>query len=99
ALGDERDVTFLRVVVSGRKSGEPATHVFEMVDYFDEENNYTSMAKTTAFPASIAAQMILNGEITQRGVVFPEEIFLGELYEPFIAALKLRGVLITHQKP
>ncbi|MGB6340331.1 MAG: saccharopine dehydrogenase C-terminal domain-containing protein, partial [Candidatus Aminicenantaceae bacterium] len=33
ALGDERDVTFLRVVVSGRKSGEPATHVFEMVDY------------------------------------------------------------------
>ena len=98
ALGEERDVILLRVVVSGRKSGEPANHVFEMVDYFDEENNYTSMAKTTAFPASIAAQMILNGEITQRGVVFPEEIFLGELYEPFIDALKSRGVFISHNK-
>ena len=97
ALGEERDVILLRVVVSGRKSGESANHVFEMVDYFDEENNYTSMAKTTAFPASIAAQMILNGEITQRGVVFPEEIFLGELYEPFIDALKSRGVLISHK--
>jgi lysine 6-dehydrogenase len=96
ALGEERDVILLRVVVSGRKSGEPATHVFEMVDYYDEEKNYTSMGKTTAFPASIAAQMILSGEITQRGIVFPEEIFLGELYKPFIEALKSRGVLISH---
>jgi lysine 6-dehydrogenase len=95
ALGEERDVTLLRVVVSGQKSGESITHVFEMVDYFDKEKNCTSMGKTTAFPASIAAQMILNGEITQRGVVFPEEIFIGELYEPFINALKSRGVLIT----
>jgi len=96
ALGEERDVILLRVVVSGRKSGEPATHVFEMVDYYDEEKNYTSMGKTTAFPASIAAQMILSGEIEQRGIVFPEEIFLGELYKPFIEALKSRGVLISH---
>jgi lysine 6-dehydrogenase len=97
ALGEERDVTLLRVVVSGKKSGEPATFVFEMVDYFDEDKNYTSMAKTTAFPASIAAQMILSGKIEQRGIVFPEEIFIGELYEPFIEALKSRGVLIFHK--
>jgi lysine 6-dehydrogenase len=95
-LGEGRDVTLLRVVVDGKKSGEPATHVFEMVDYFDEEKGYTSMGKTTAFPSSIAAQMILNGEITQRGVVFPEDIFVGELYEPFVEALKTRGVLISH---
>lgn len=98
ALGDDQDVTLLRVVVSGKKSGESTTHVFEMVDYFDQEKTYTSMAKTTAFPASIAAQMIINGEITKRGVVFPEEIFIGELYEPFIDALKSRGVLVSHQK-
>jgi lysine 6-dehydrogenase len=96
ALGEEKDVTLLRVAVSGKKSGKSTTHVFEMVDYFNEEKNYTSMAKTTAFPASIAAQMILNGEITQRGVLFPEEIFLGELYDPFIDALKSRDVLISH---
>jgi lysine 6-dehydrogenase len=98
ALGDDQDVTLLRVVVSGKKSDESTTHVFEMVDYFDQEKTYTSMAKTTAFPASIAAQMIMNGEITKRGVVFPEEIFIGELYEPFIDALKSRGVLVSHQK-
>jgi lysine 6-dehydrogenase len=69
-----------------------------MVDYFDEEKNYTSMGKTTSFPASIAAQMILKGEIKHRGVVFPEEIFVGELYDPFVDSLKARGVLITHTK-
>lgn len=97
ALGRERDVTLLRVVVTGKKSGKSGTHVFEMVDYFDEEKNYTSMAKTTAFPASIAAQMILNREIAQHGVVFPEEVFTGKLYEPFVQALRSRGVIITHQ--
>jgi lysine 6-dehydrogenase len=96
ALGEERDVTLLRVVVSGRKSGESVNHVFEMVDHFDEEKNYTSMGKTTAFPSSIAAQMIVSGEITQRGVAFPEELFIGELYGPFIQALKTRGVLLSH---
>lgn len=98
ALAEETDVTLLRVVVSGKKSGKPMTHVFEMVDYFDEKKNYTSMGKTTAFPASIAAQMILNGAIRQRGVIFPEEIFVGELYSRFIDALKDRGVLIAHKE-
>jgi lysine 6-dehydrogenase len=97
ALGEERDVTLLRVVVSGMRSGEPVSHVFEMVDYYDEEKNYTSMGKTTSFPSSIAAQMIVSGEITKRGVVFPEDIFIGELYEPFIEALKSRGVIILHK--
>jgi lysine 6-dehydrogenase len=99
ALGEEKDVTLLRVVVSGRKSGEPTTLVFEMVDYFDEEMDYTSMGKTTAFPASIAAQMILNSKIKKRGIVFPEEIFIGDLYDPFVGALKSRGVLISHTQP
>lgn len=96
ALGNEQDVTLLRVIVSGKKSGKSKTHVFEMVDYYDQEKKYTSMAKTTAFPASIAAQMILGGEIKKSGVVFPEEIFQGELYERFFGALKSRGVEVTH---
>jgi len=96
-LGKEGDVTLMRVVVSGKKSGQPLTHVFEIVDYFDPEKQYSSMAKTTSFPASIAAQMITSGEIFQRGVVFPENIFQSDLFQPFIKALKDRGVVITHK--
>jgi lysine 6-dehydrogenase len=95
-LGDERDATLLRIEVSGRKGGKSETHVFEMVDYFDTERKYTSMGKTTSFPASIAALMIMSGQIKQRGVVFPENVFDADLYDPFMEALAERGVIVSH---
>ncbi|MFQ5722645.1 MAG: saccharopine dehydrogenase family protein, partial [Candidatus Aminicenantales bacterium] len=96
-LGREKDVTLMRIVVSGKKSGRPITHVFEMIDHYDSEKAYTSMAKTTAFPASIAAQMIQSGLIRRRGSLFPEEVFSSKLYLPFMEALKVRGVNISHK--
>jgi lysine 6-dehydrogenase len=95
-LGEERDATLLRISVSGTKDGKPVTHSFEMVDYFDTEKGYSSMGKTTGFPASIGAQMIVSGQITQRGVVFPENVFDARLFEPFIKSLADRGVVVTH---
>lgn len=96
-LGDERDATLLRIKVSGKKDGKSVTHVFEMVDYFDTERQYTSMGKTTSFPASIGAQMIMSGQITQRGVLFPENVFGADLYGPFMDALAARGVCVSHE--
>lgn len=96
-LREEKDMTLLRVLVSGRKSGKRKTHVFEMVDYYDSKKGYTSMAKTTSLPASIAARMIASGKITKRGSLFPEEVFHSELFDPFIKELKKRGVIITHK--
>ncbi len=95
-LGKDKDATLLRVVVSGKKSGKDRIHVFEMVDHYDTRKDYTSMAKTTSFPASIAAQMIVSGEIRRRGSLFPENVFHSRLYKPFMEALKQRGVVVTH---
>jgi lysine 6-dehydrogenase len=97
-LGDERDATLLRIIVSGKKDGKSVTHIFEMVDYFDTDKDYSSMSKTTSFPASIGAQMIMSGQITQRGVVFPENVFDGDLYDPFMDGLSARGVTISHEE-
>ena len=96
-LGEDQDATLLRIEVSGKQDGKPVTHVFEMADFFDTERQYSSMGKTTSFPASIGAQMIMSGQITQRGVVFPENIFDAELYDPFIEALSARGVTVSHE--
>jgi hypothetical protein len=41
--------------------------------------------------------MILSGKIQKRGVFFPEDEFYGDLYEPFIQALKARGVVVSHK--
>ena len=85
------------IVVEGKKSGKPATHIFEMIDFYDSEKDYTSMGKTTSFPASIAAQMITSGKIARRGSLFPEEVFQSDLYQPLMDALKERGVVVTHK--
>lgn len=95
-LGRERDATLMRVKVAGKKNGEYVTHVFEIIDYFDTDKEYSSMGKTTSFPASIGAQMIVSGQIAQRGVVFPENVFDADLFEPFVQALAERGVVVTH---
>lgn len=96
-LGREKDATLMRVIVTGEKSGRPKTHVFEMMDHFDNEKGYTSMAKTTCFPASVAAQMIVSGKIKKRGSLFPEQVFQGLLYKPFMEELEKRGVAVTHK--
>ena len=96
-LGEERDVTLLRILVSGKKSGVSLTHMFEMVDYGDSEKKTTSMARTTSFPASIAAQMIVSGQVSARGVVFPEGVFDQGLFPFFMESLRKRGVAISHE--
>jgi lysine 6-dehydrogenase len=90
-------VTLLRIIVSGEKSENPVTHVFEMIDFYDSKKNYTSMAKTTSFPASIGAQMIASGRIRSRGSLFPEDVFQAELYNPFMDELRKRGVVVSHK--
>ncbi|MGD2151923.1 MAG: saccharopine dehydrogenase C-terminal domain-containing protein [Gemmatimonadales bacterium] len=94
--GDERDVTLLRVVVEGSKDGRAETHVFEMVDHYDTETRLTSMARTTCFPASVAAQLIAAGTIDRVGCLFPEDLFCDDLYQTLMSYLEERGVVVSH---
>lgn len=92
ALGDDKDVTLLRVDVVGRKSETRIHCTYEMIDYFDEVKQTTSMARTTAYPASIAAQMVARGEIKDKGIVPPEVAFKGPAYAKLIAELAKRNI-------
>lgn len=91
-----RDVTVLRVDVRGKKDGANTLHRWELIDYFDEERNYTSMAKTTGYPALIAVEWLASGSLTERGLVSPEELFVGTRFDQFINELAGYGVHITY---
>ena len=93
-LGDERDLTLLRVDVSGRENGRPTHHRYEMVDHYDRKNKTTSMARTTAFPCSIAAQILASGRIPRLGLVPPELAFRAELRTKLFDYLKDRAIHI-----
>lgn len=95
-LGPEGDILALRVLVSGIGNGEERTHAFELIDFFDSDKGHTAMARTTGYTAAIAARMIAHGEIEEKGVLFPEQIFVGARFERILEALAERGVRVTH---
>jgi saccharopine dehydrogenase-like NADP-dependent oxidoreductase len=96
-LGPAGDWLVMRVVVSGRKAGTPRSHVFDLVDELDRATGYTAMARTTGLTAAAAARWIARGRIGERGVLFPEEIFLGSRFEEITAELSTRGVHVRHR--
>jgi lysine 6-dehydrogenase len=97
-LGPQGDILAMRVVVKGSTGTEIRTHSFELLDFMDPETGETAMARTTAFPATIAARMIADGTLSERGVRFPEEIFLGALGEALFSELDRRGVRVSHSE-
>lgn len=86
-----RDIVVLRVSLAGRRGGHSQTLTFELIDFYDEINNITSMMRTTSFPTSIIAQMIVGGTLTSRGVLPPESCVP---LDPFIAELADRRIYI-----
>jgi lysine 6-dehydrogenase len=70
----ERDMTLLRVNVSGEKNGEMVKKSYEMVDYRDKRTGILSMARTTGFTGAIVVDMLLSGKINDKGVVMPEKL-------------------------
>jgi lysine 6-dehydrogenase len=90
AEGDPRDMTVMRVIARGRKRSV----VYDMLDKYDEEERVSSMAKTTAYTASIVTQMLGSGEIKGSGTIPPEVAIQGRQVEKVISELARRGVKI-----
>ncbi len=92
----EEDAVCQRVEVSGVKDGQSAAYIYEFTDFADMENDISAMARTTAFPCSIVAQMIARGEFGMTGVVHPVKIGYDErLSNRFFEELAKRRINIT----
>ncbi len=63
AFPDVRDVTVLRIRVTGRRAGREQTTQFDLVDRHDEVTGLTAMERTTAFPTALVAHMQARGDI------------------------------------
>ncbi len=92
----EPDVVLLRVTVSGVKNDTPTEIIWDCIDYGDAASGLSAMARMTAFPASIIAQLIARGDITQTGVLTQETSVPAPL---FLAEMSSRGIdLVMSEK-
>jgi saccharopine dehydrogenase-like NADP-dependent oxidoreductase len=89
---NERDIALLRVEACGIKAGKTVKITYDMIDYRDLTTGLFAMNRTVGFTSSIAALMILNGEVTQTGVLSPVRHVPPDR---FIEEIKLRGIQIN----
>lgn len=69
---DPRDVTLVRIEIIGTMENKTTKLTYQIIDYYDEEKQISSMKRMTAFPASIIAQMMANNTIKKKGVITQE---------------------------
>ena len=89
---DEPDAVLIRVEFQGTAKGKMQRLRYDIIDRYDERTGLSAMMRTTAFPASIIAQMMARGEITEKGAI-PQERAVPP--EKFVAELRRRNIQIT----
>ncbi|TNE53678.1 MAG: saccharopine dehydrogenase [Bacteroidetes bacterium] len=92
---DEPEFTVMQVRLLGtEKDGVKKEIVYELYDEYDPETRTSSMARTTGYTATAAANMFLNGLFSEQGV-FPPELVGKEAacFHFILNYLEERGIL------
>jgi len=93
-----KDIAVLKVEVSGVKNDRQTRYIYHLLDYYDKKRGKTAMARTTAYPASIIAQLILKKALKEKGVVPMEKIGTNNvLFQLFLDELEKRGIRIAEE--
>jgi lysine 6-dehydrogenase len=85
------DLVALRVEVAGEKDGRETTLRWDLLDRYDPGTGITAMMRTTGFSLAITGALQADGQVPP-GVHTPDEAIPPE---PYIAALRERGVEVT----
>ena len=91
---DGPDLVFIRIVFRGVLEGKSQTLFYDVIDRFDRETGLSAMMRTTAFPASIVAQMMARGETKGKGAI-PQERSIPP--RAFVKELDRRAVRISER--
>ena len=94
----EPEFTVMRVTVEGEEHGRRLRHVWEVHDAYDAATGFSSMARSTGFTCTAAANLLLEGKFRRPGVHPPETVGREAACFDFILAyLKARRVDYRHR--
>ena len=98
---DEQEFTVMQIKIAGRENGKQKEYVYNLLDRFDEKTKTSSMARTTGYPCTAVARLILEKRFTQIGINPPEFVGANEACFEFILDYqKARNILynVTEKK-
>lgn len=89
----EREFTVMRVSLWGTEDGKQKQIIYDLYDEFDSETCTSSMARTTGYTATAAANMFMDGLFTEKGT-FPPELVgkYPQCFEYILNYLKERNI-------
>ena len=93
---DGPDYVLVRIEFVGSNGAGQKRLRYDIVDKQDESTGLSAMMRTTAFPASIIAQMMAAGDVLERGAT-PQEKAIHP--EKFVAELARRNINIREYEP
>ena len=90
------DVMLIRISAEGMKNRMKKRWNYQTIQYEDVKNNMTAMMRTTSFPATIVLKMLVDGRISDKGVLrqelsVPPDLFLEELAKRHIKFVITEG--------
>jgi saccharopine dehydrogenase-like NADP-dependent oxidoreductase len=90
---EDDEFTVMRIVIEGPGGGRARRITYDLFDRRDRATGFSSMARTTGFPATAAARLILSGAFARKGICPPEYVGAEEECFRFVMAeLESRGV-------
>ena len=70
----EKEFTIMKIVIAGKKQGQPIHYQYDLYDEYDEVTHTTSMARTTGYACTAAANLILENRYQTKGISPPERL-------------------------
>ncbi len=89
----EEEFTVMRIDIEGEEMGISKKYTYTLFDRTDATTQTLSMARTTGYTCTAAANLVLTGRFTRKGICPPEYLGEDEKHVDFIHQyLKERGV-------
>ena len=94
---EEEEITVMKITIRGlSKNGKEKTIVYDLYDTYCKDTKTSSMARTTGYTATAAANLILNKLFNEKGVFPPELVGKHQVcYDFVLEYLKERNVIYT----
>jgi saccharopine dehydrogenase-like NADP-dependent oxidoreductase len=90
----EDEFTVMRIVIEGKQNGKSKMIQYDLLDRYDHETKTSSMARTTGYTCTAAANLVLSGLYKKKGIHPPEHLGENEKCVQFIIQyLSDRGVI------
>lgn len=96
---EDDEFTVMRIVVEGLEDGRDIRVQYDLFDRRDRTTGFSSMARTTGFPATAVARLVLSGRFTRRGVSPPEIVGADEAaFRSVMGELAARNVVYRSRR-